>query len=271
MLKKEILTIFYSKKTIILICVLFTIPIIDLGLFIYTSRLYDFFLHPESYDGSIDPSLLTHPTRAAFLSAASRGHLVQMVYIWLLPIFLLNLYSDHSISENLKGYTNIITTRIKKSTYIKAKFLVSFLFSFILVFTSMMLNYVVSILIFKGGQDFSGLDLLLGDSSLYTFSFNYPYLTYFIFILIFSISSGLCGIICQGFSLLLKSYKHSYFASFFTWIILIVMPPSITYLFQPYQEYGFNYMIPAALILIFVTLVILIYSYKESVCVDEYK
>lgn len=53
----------------------------------------------------------------------------------------------------------------------------------------------------------------------------------------------MCGIMCQSIAFITKDYKKTYGISMVVWMILVLCPYSITYLYQPFIENYFMKMI----------------------------
>lgn len=268
MIKKEILDLLKTKKTYLLFLVIVIIPFVDLLMNIW-SCYGDYWLHPESYNSL--PSWIYHPSKAAFLSGSSIGHISQMLLIWLLPFYLLFMYGDSYIKEQMIGYHNIVSIRKSKLAVFATKNVVGFIVGFIPTLVSVLLNYLLCLLCFKHGASFGGMEIFINEASneLLLISINSPVVTYFIYILVFSIISGMCGVMCVSFSFCFKSYKALYSACFVIWFGQIISPYSITYAIQPFIEYDFPYVIPAVCIFIFISMIALIAGYINKVRYEE--
>jgi len=255
MISKEILGIIKSKRNRIFILLILLIPLLDLTQGVLTGRLGDYICNPDAYSQRPSGNLLTHPAFASFLSATTHGHLWQMIVVWLMPVFALNMFSDGYVLERSRKYTNMIYMRCEKRKYMQSKFVVAFIVPTLILGTSLMLNFGISQIIYRGGTSFNGLEIFKGEGGYFGYIFNNPNKVYFIYILMASIVTGLCSVFCQSMAFIFKEYKKTYAVSFFVWLILVICPYSITYLYQPFIEYGTNYLIKISVILI--TLVVM--------------
>ncbi len=265
MISKELSDIFKSKKTWIIVIIMFLIPIVDLALNVY-AVYWDFWTHKEAYSYFLSPDRIYHPSMGAFLSGTSVGHMPQMLLIWLLPIFLLLIYSDTYIKEYQLKYHYIISTRIQNVKIFLAKLLAGFIIGFITVFLSLSLNYILSWIAFNGGTSFRGLDYFIGtEESLLSISLENPVITYIIYIFNFSVISGLYSIVCVSLSFCFRTYKLLYGVCIIIWFWQILSPYSLTFIIQPFIEYGFERIIPAAAVLILIVIVAVAVGYYSKV------
>lgn len=249
MLKKELCGVFKSRRQMIFIIIMIVLPIIDFILVYTHTTKWEYMMHPDAYLNPPPPEWLTHPALASFLSGSSRGHLTQMIYIWLMPLLILNIYSDGYISEYVRGYTNAILTRVKKRKYLMSKYLSSFIVPFCVVLVSLGINFALSLVMLHDGLSFQGLETLAERGGFFAFEINHPNINYCLYILRASIMAGLCGVMCQSLAFIFRGYKSIYFISFVIWKFLISLrDSSITYVFQPFIEYGLDYSLRAFVI-----------------------
>ncbi len=226
-------------------------------------------MHPDAYGGAISRETLLHPSKASFLSGSSQGHVAQMLLIWVLPIYFLIIYSDFYIQEKKLGYSNITFTKLSKKKFLSIRFFVTFFLPFTIVLISLLLNFILAVVIFHGGQSFQGMESYSNPHPLLSYSLNNPYLAYIGYIFIFSLIAGCCGVICTSLSLLFSKYKHVYSIAFFIWIIQIILPNSLTYLIQPFIEYGFDRIIPASILFSSIVIILFVSSWFYKVKFDE--
>ena len=125
MLKKEILSVLKSKRVLIIALIIFLIPIMDINMAAKQLQVSYKRAHKEEIleadreseiecekeGGRFISGWLAHPAYASFLSRSTQGHTTQIMILWLLPFFVLNLVSDRYIWESKKGYTNIMLSR----------------------------------------------------------------------------------------------------------------------------------------------------------------
>lgn len=269
MIKIELLRIFKSRKSMILMLFLILIPFMDL-IQNWTSTFLDYYMNPESYAETLSRQEILHPAAAAFLSGNSGGHLAQMLQIWILPIFLLVIYCDSFIAEKKINYHYTLLTKIRKKDYLNSKFVISFFLPFTICLISLIINFVFSLLLFHGGTGFKGMENFIEPNTFSGLTMSHPYPTYCIYIIIYCMIAGGCGCLCTGLSFLFPDYKIAYPLAFCIWYIQIMWPFSITYAMQPFIEYGLNRIIPAVIIFAFITIVTSVITWIRKVHCDEF-
>lgn len=250
-IKSELYKILNSKKSIFFIIWMMLIPLFDL---LYIYKAY------EIYAGR-------NPALTGFLATGSfqsRGLLILFM-----PIYLMLIYSDTYISEVRYGYNNIVFTKLSRKTIIKQRFIVSFALPFIISLVSLVLNFVIVHIIFRGG---TGMDCLYFEcNSDYFLSLCYsnPNITYILYMIVYCLISGGCGIICTGISFITANYKIAYPVVFFIWIIQIISPYSIAFAMLPFSECGLDDIIPPLVIFVIIVAAVATVSYTVKVKYDE--
>ena len=265
MISKELNDFLKSKKTWIIVFAMFLIPMIDLAMNIYSSY-WDFWTHRDAYSDYLAPDRIFHPSKGAFLAGTSVGHMPQMLLVWLMPIFLLLMYSDTYIKEYQLSYHYIISTRIQNRKIFSAKILTGFIIGFTTVFLSMSLNYIFAWIVFREGVSFGGLESMIGsDMKLLSVSLQYPIITYIIYIFMFSLISGLYSASCVSLSFCFKTYKLLYGTCIVVWFLQILSPFSLTFVIQPFIEYGPGRIIPSVVIFLMLVSASLAVGYYSKV------
>lgn len=229
MLKAEFSKMIKNKKFVIIAIALFLITIPDL--------FYNWWevLYPPHFTGW---EWVTHSCKAAFLSANSLGHIPQIVINWLLPIILLIMGCDSANREKKLGIKNIYLVKENRRKYYNTKLAVSFSVPAIMFFLICIINWILSIAIFRTGSSFAGLEQHVTPENYPTlyYQFNHPFETYFCYILLFSFATGLCGLMCQALSLLITDIKKVYLLSFVIWFVQLSVPPFLANALQPFTE-----------------------------------
>lgn len=268
-MKSELLKVIKSKKSIFFIILMFLIPFIDL---ISNMLNYygDYWRHKEAYEGGLSPDMILHPAMGSFLAGSSHGHIAQMLLIWMLPIYLMVIYSDSYIMEVQYGYNNIIFCKTDRKTIIKQKYMLSFLIPFLISLVSLTINFILAQIIFFGGTDMQQMDTYTDFFEAFIrICLNNPNKAYLLYIVVYSMISGGCGILCSGISFLIPNNKIAYPAAFLLWVVQIISPYSLTFIIQPFIEYGLDYIIPALAIFLVIVICVLIVSYRYKVKYDE--
>lgn len=264
-MRSELFKVIKSKKSIFFITLMLLIPFIDLISNMLTVYK-DYWMHKDAYGGVLSSSMVLHPAMGSFLAGGSQGHIAQMLLIWILPIYLMIIYSDSYIREVQYGYNNIIFSKSNRVTLIKEKFRLSFRIPFFISFISLTINFILAQIIFFGGTDFKGMIIGSGFEGV---CLSHPNIAYLLYIIVYSVISGGCGVLCSGISYLIPYDKIAYPVVFFIWIVQIISPYSLTYAIQPFIEYGPEYFVPALVTFIIIVIGIAAISYRYKVKYDE--
>lgn len=264
-MRSEIFKVIKSKKSLAFIIIMFIIPFIDL-IWNMLTVYNDYWMNKEAYGGVLPSSRVLHPVMGSFLTGGSQGHIAQMLLIWVLPIYLMIIYSDLYIREVQYGYNNIVFCKSDRRMIIKRKIKLSFYIPFFISLISLIINFVLAQIIFWGGEDFKGMIIEPGFEGV---CLSYPNITYLLYIIVYSMISGGCGMICSGISYVIPNVKIAYPLAFFIWIVQIISPYSLTYAMQPFIEYGPEYFLPALAIFVIVVIGIVVVSYRYKVKYDE--
>ncbi len=136
LIKSELYKMLKSKKSIFFIVLMILIPFIDLISNILNVYL-DYWLNKEAYIDWFVPSMRLNPAMGSFLSGSSHGHISQMLLIWIMPIYLMIIYSDTYISEVKYGYNNIVFTKSDRRKIVRQRFVISFALGFAVSFVGL--------------------------------------------------------------------------------------------------------------------------------------
>ena len=285
LLKKEILSVLKDKRTLLIILLIVVLPIIDLSLeykqmnVAYARKhekeiiARDLMMKKEcEKDGShYVIEWISHPANASFLASNSKGHTSQVMLLWLLPFFVLNMVSDRYISEKRRGYINVMLSRESKTKYYLTKYFVAFLVPFVVIVVSLLVNFILAQIAFRRGYSFLGLE------DLFTIKYGkwlylegkYPNLIYLLYIVVTSCLAGMCGLITQSLAFISKRYTITYILGFFIWMWLQTTPYNLTYATQPFIEYGFEDFIKSVMLYVGVGLGISLITFIFKVRQDE--
>ncbi|MEZ0119068.1 UNVERIFIED_ORG: magnesium-transporting ATPase (P-type) [Heyndrickxia coagulans] len=241
MLQSHSYRILHNKLSLVCLLLIFFIPCVEIIQLLMTQIQFG-----DKWD----------PAFAFFLTGSSRAHGAQIVLIWFLPIYFLIAFSDDAVLDYKLGYRNVVVNKIGIKKYCAEKILGSFLFSFVTMLCSLLLNMILTKIIFNHGTYDKGISDFVGSShSLLHYELAHPYITLVFFTLIFSIYAGLAGALGASFSLLFKDKKYAYAATFFVWFMLILRNQSLVFIFQPFTEYN---NLHTSLPILFTTLAVLV-------------
>ncbi|MGL5870385.1 MAG: hypothetical protein ACRC1T_00770 [Clostridium chrysemydis] len=228
-MKEEIKKFIYSKKSLVVWALIVLIMIVE------SVSLYLITLGEKSNYYYLD---------VAFLSGKSEGHIPQMIIFWFLPIILLLLFGDKILSEIENGTSNIYIVKKSKKKYINDKVKVGFLIGFGVVFLSLIINVIISFLLFKNNNiDIEFIESIKGIKGLeYSlWQFENPLISYLIYIIIASWFSGILSALVILLGTLIKDKKIVMASSFFIWFLLVSRgSKSVMNIFQPFNEFSLN-------------------------------
>lgn len=283
MIIKEFGSILRDKRAWIFILLIIIIPLVDLSMVYKKDHVKSRRAHKEEIlendrimkelekieGGHSVSEWIMHPAKASYLTGSSDSHIAQMLLIWLMPIFILNIFSDRYISEHKHGITNAILMRTSKRRYVLNKLFIAFSFSFIVFFIGLFINFCCAQIIFYGGYNFNGLEVWVDEGRWFSLMYTHPNIIYMVYILFTSIIAGICGVICQSIAFLCKNYTMTYIISFFLWEGLVMHKGTIINIVQPFTEYGIHSMKEPAIILAVLFMFFSVVSYIYMVKRDE--
>lgn len=238
MLNSNIIRLLKNNKNIVIIVFLLLLPSIEIIQIQFEMK---------------QSGIVPNPNFAFFLSGFSRGHALQILLLWILPIYYLILISENVIQDYQTGYRNILISKMGCKKYFLNKMFFSFIVSFLVMLFSLILNLIIVHIIFKGGiySKFEGVEIL--NNKLFTFCMQNPLLANIFYSIVASIMAGLAGLMGCAFSIFFLDKKYAYPATFIVWIMLVIRDRSIMLIFQPFIEYNLKFLCP-----IFITTVLII-------------
>lgn len=229
-----------DKKKLGMILILFLIPSLEVIQILY--------------DHMAMGMPLPYPLYATFLSGYSRGHILQVLYLWFLPIYLVILSGEESMEDFRTGYKNILLCKGGKTRYIKDKLKAGFFIPFFIVMCGLVLNLIViQVVCHNGTYLLYGGEYMVYDSTsmpgtlLFEMSYSHPLLTNIVYIGIAALFAGLIGMLGTIFAVVLHDRKLVYAFTFALWFVPILFKNSFMLVFQPFSEYGFQVIVPLAL------------------------
>ena len=151
------------------------------------------------------------------------------------------------------------------------KYISSFLIPFCVLAISLLVNFILSQIVFRGGYSFLGIETLFEDKNELWFRLEgkYPNQMYLLYIFVTSVLAGMCGLIMQSLAFISKRYTITYILGFFIWMWLQTTPYNLTYATQPFIEYGFEDFIKSVMLYVGVGLGISLITFIFKVKQDE--
>lgn len=207
-----------------------------------------------------------YPDYCSFLSCntVGVGHTLQSIYLWLLPLYMLFIFSNDCIWDFESGYVNLIQAKMGKKKYIIENLKKSFWGASGIICIGLLLNLLISHIVFFGAAGDKYEDELILNT-FYRFEIEHKLLTNIIFILLCSFVLGMVSMASTMMSISIKNIKIVYGFIFTLWIALCLKKNSVVLLFQPHSEYYLDTLIPLFLEVVFLFGVIcLIFYLKET-------
>ncbi|MFD1126262.1 hypothetical protein ACFQ22_13015 [Lentilactobacillus raoultii] len=236
MLLSQLVAIKNSKKSLVTIAVMIGMVFLS-----QINAWYTYFMNysGRGFHGAPADEMINPPT-AAFLSANSSGDLF-IILIVALPIFLILINAHLALDQGpVTGHwthylrLGSLNRGLLRSECANFGIFTAFfaaLFGF---------DFLISIIIFHRGTDFLGLEVGASSSHLLNMEISHSYLAYSMFVIVVSAAFGLYAVVIYALVLLVKKAILAYTLSFGFWLLMIVMPHSMSYFMQPFIEYDWN-------------------------------
>lgn len=209
--------------------------------------------------------VLPMPMYATFLAAQTRGHVLQSLLLWFLPLYLLIISGEDSLEDYRLGYKNILLGKMGKAKYIFTRFRFSFICGSFIIFFGLLLNFMLVQIIFHHGTGTPPYELYdvnnMPDSNLYLQSIQHPLVANISFILTTSLLAGLINVVGTSLAIVLHDKKIVYALTFTVWFGLILPKNSLMYVTQPFAEYDYSVLAPVFLWTTCFYLMIIVASY----------
>lgn len=256
LLKKEIKTILYNKKTYLLFVFFLAIMLLDLWIN-YTNNIL--------IGENVNWENVFSPPFMSFLSGKSEGHFGAMLFSWCMPLYMLVCISDSYTTEYKLNYHTILATRCGRKKEYFSKLKASFIMGFSMTLLALLVNHLLAIMLFHQGMR---IDIYM-HNTLNALSLSQPEISYIIYMLIAAIIFGLCAMYCSALSFCLRDVKFLYAVSYFIWLFVIALLYSIMHCIQPFIEYGFSYVVPAFIIYAAIVAACCYLGYRRKVIKDD--
>ncbi|MGM0807467.1 MAG: hypothetical protein ACQET8_22440 [Bacillota bacterium] len=243
-----------NKKSIFIIFLLILYPIIDLILL----------------NGQWQEKFT--PNYSHFLVGNSEGHMMQILFLWFLPIYLLIMVCENYIQDLLSGENKIMILKLGKRKYFGTYLFFSFLSSFTIILMTLLINSILSFIVNHDGvySPTEGVSqTILQARPMLAYQLSHPTTTNIIFIIITSFLVGLLAATITSICFIFPSRKYAYFLSFILWYLLIMGSNSILLVFQPFTEYTFIHLLRIFVQTVLIFSIIICASYLYKVKTDE--
>lgn len=250
MYKSHFERVFKDNRKKILALALLLLPSFDVFLLLLTEIVWGVDLNPYY---------------SMFLDLNNEFYFLHQIYFWFLPLYFTLLIGDDGIEDFALSYKNVLVSKVGRKRYICEKLVSSFIVTFLIIFVSLMLNYILVFIVMRGGDWWLTAGIELPWNKLFTVSVKHPVITNIVYSLITAFIGGLST--CSGCSLCMvfKSKKYAYPSIFLVWYILSHIEYPITMLFQPFTEYDFNVLVQPFIISLTAFLTIIVFGYVYGV------
>jgi len=188
-----------------------------------------------------------HYNYMTFLTGQNSVYL-QMLSLWLLPIWLLLYTSERYINDKKLGYDNILIGKLGKRKYIFTLIKVTFISGFLLLFIPLLINYIMAFLTSWDVPKTHSIDYLYRyeDAAKYSveyFGWKHPIFINMLFIIVSSFIAGLLAVTSLCFSFVVPDKRIVYPVVFLFWFgQIIIRNGSVMDIFQPFTEWGWGKM-----------------------------
>lgn len=204
---------------------------------------------------------VTQPEFAVFLAGntAGYGHLLQGIALWFLPLYLLILNVEDILQDARSGNRNILVMLWGKKKYMKINMVKGFFVSFALVFITLMINYFMVHLIFRGGTH-SPYNVIDANGFM-KWSILHPQITNLGYMIVTSLLAGISGCVAALLSIACPKRQVVYPVVFLLWFVPCILKKSLMFLTQPFTEYQPKDMMPALCLFLIANLIAAIISW----------
>lgn len=200
--------------------------------------IIDIFILMGNFSSTLYSSESLAPHLATFLAGSSLGHIMQIILIWFLPIFLLIMCADSYIQDYRTGYRYIVATKKGRFSYYKTVLFGNMSLSFLVIVFCLLLNMVITYLVFMNGEFDKGLAPdLFPENPLYILVNSVPTISNIIYIILFGFFTSLCAGMATVLSWCFPDMKYTYPLSFVIWFSQILgLHHSLALIIQPFNE-----------------------------------
>lgn len=238
MISNKYFALLHSKRSKFTWLLLFVGVIVSL-LIQWYGYFYDYEMHRAAYPTGINYREVLSPEAASFLSGNSTGHFVQILIIWLFPIYCILLLSQRSFGKQVAGSIHQYLSRGTTFTrMLIADYVANFTLVFIIFMIIFVFDYFVSSVIFRGGQSFMDMETYINQPGweFLKLQIIHPQLTYLLCIFVTCLCFGTFAVLIEMLALILKNQVALYAISMVIWLVFLALPMSSTSFMQPFTE-----------------------------------
>lgn len=216
-----------DKVKLFFIILILLIPLLDIG-----QILYD--LYQQPYAEAPDPRYIAFSA----LYTVGTNHILHKIMFFFLPIYLLIITGEDGLEDYDTGYSSILQSRMSRKQYIWGKAKNSFFFAFLLIFSSLILNYgILQLLFHEGEYIWINPDLYPAEENrIYTIGYYHPVIVNFVNIIMSAIFGGLVSLIGTGLALNFHDRKVVYGMTFILWFTFVLVDDGLMSILHPFTN-----------------------------------
>lgn len=194
---------------------------------------------------------IPYPLYATFLTGYSRGHILQSLYLWFVPLYFLLLAGDSCIEDYQTGYIHVLIAKEGRMKYLRNRLSAGFWFPFAVMMAGLLLNLLVVCVACRNGSfsqyggEYAVYDAVsMPETFLFEISYTHPFLANIIYMFVVSFLGGLMGMVGTMLAAVVHERRIVYPITFALWLLPLLMRNSSMFLFQPFTEYGLDVLVP---------------------------
>lgn len=204
---------------------------------------------------------MLNPNFTTFLAGntVGHGHMIQGLLLWFLPLYLIIIVAEDGIQDYKNGNKNILISRWGRKKYFHLNIKKSFIISFVLMITTLITNFVITQILFRGGIHLP--HNIIDANAFLGWPLKHPAVVNLGFIIMAAILAGIIGVTGSALSIAFHNRQIVYSITFLLWFIPCILRKSLMFSLQPFTEYGPKDMLPTLILFISGNMIAVIVSY----------
>ena len=190
-------------------------------------------------------TFVTYRSNYQYLTFLTGGasHVLQILLIWLMPIWILLAVGDRYIEDVKLGFSSLISTRYGMGRYVRKLVATTFVTSFLLYFIPLLMNYGFALVLGWNVPKMEGIGRLHYEMLRYDqrpmaqMAWYQPGLVNIMFLLSTCFLAGVLGTVSVCISLVFADKRVVYSFMFVFWFGQIILPKSVIDVVQPFTEW----------------------------------
>ena len=190
-------------------------------------------------------TFVTYRSNYQYLTFLTVGasHVLQILLIWLMPIWILLAVGDRYIEDVKLGFSSLISTRYGMGRYVRKLVATTFVTSFLLYFIPLLMNYGFALVLGWNVPKMEGIGRLHYEMLRYDqrpmaqMAWYQPGLVNIMFLFSTCFLAGFLGTVSVCISLVFPDKRVVYSFMFVFWFGQIILPKSVIDVVQPFTEW----------------------------------